>query len=450
MLTHFLTGTYTHDLSNNAKNFVKRAFLLKTGYLSIHWFTQMFFILYILESLTFQELGILLSIQLSMTLIFDYPTGTIGDWVGQRWVISISTLFYTIFFLIFSIARSFEMFVLAFIILGLGMAQESGAFESWYENNYKEYVKIDEERKIFSYILGKQRTLSHSLQALIYFIGGLLVFNLSRSSLFFVQGLLSFIFIFLSIKYLEDHPNIKRRKPNFTQYSRLLHQGISFSVKNKTLRFFLIGSLIINIGIFMWGNFLLFPFYEDYTKTDEILGVLSSILFIFGAIFAWIGAIISAKISTNTSNRILAFSETFTIPLFICGVIIMSTFFPPLKLFNLRLLILLIGLFTFLQFLMQFNGILKNRLFLDLIPDKNRNSVYSLIPTITSIMILPTNIITGYLVDTFNKFWILLSILVITSIGGVIAGLAIWFYKPEQIFIPEDDIIQKINSPHLS
>jgi hypothetical protein len=64
-------------------------------------------------------------------------------------------------------------------------------------------------------------------------------------------------------------------------------------------------------------------------------------------------------------------------------------------------------------------------------------------------MILPTNIITGYLLDVFHIFWVLLIILVITSIGGLIAGLAIWFHKPENIFIPEEEIIQKINSPHL-
>ncbi|MHA1984251.1 MAG: hypothetical protein ACW967_07840, partial [Candidatus Hodarchaeales archaeon] len=79
MLIHFLIGPYDIDLAFDAKDFIRRAFLLKTGYLAIHWLTQMFFLLYVLESLTFQELGILLSIQLSIMLIFDYPTGIIGD-----------------------------------------------------------------------------------------------------------------------------------------------------------------------------------------------------------------------------------------------------------------------------------------------------------------------------------------------------------------------------------
>ncbi|GAG99827.1 unnamed protein product, partial [marine sediment metagenome] len=47
-------------------------------------------------------------------------------------------------------------------------------------------------------------------------------------------------------------------------------------------------------------------------------------------------------------------------------------------------------------------GILTSRLYLDVIPDKNRNSFYSLIPTLVLLFGAPLTWVSGLIADQYN------------------------------------------------
>ncbi len=433
MLMKFLLGPNRFKLNSEAINFVRRAVLLTAGYSVIHWLTQTFIVLYALQYLNWTELGIVLAVQIGIQIIVDYPTGTIGDWIGQRWVMVIASVFYVLFYFMFSLSRTFEAFLWAYIILGFARAQESGALGAWYQNNYKLYAPEDEDRKIFSYLQGKWQTFGLMLQASAFVFGGYMINIFGRSTIFFVQSVLFSLVLFIFIFFMFDHPEIKRKELNISEYYKLLGDGLKIAVKNNTLRWLILGSIIINTGTFVWANFMLFPLYQDYGKTDDVIGSLRAIIFLTGVGIAWLSAIIAGKWKTKQANKILAFTEVFTWPFFLLGIIMMLTIFPPQYSFNLGLVIILIVIMPVAGGTQFMQNILRSRFYLDVIPDENRNSIFSLIPTLTAIAIIPTNIIAGLLLDSLTRIEVVTLLLVITLVGGMISGLAVLRHQPDKV-----------------
>ena len=60
-------------------------------------------------------IGVLVIIQLSVQTLLDYPTGAVGDWIGQRWVISSAYICYAVGFYLSSLvtpSTPFPFFIL--------------------------------------------------------------------------------------------------------------------------------------------------------------------------------------------------------------------------------------------------------------------------------------------------------------------------------------------------
>jgi hypothetical protein len=77
--------------------------------------------------------------------------------------------------------------------------------------------------------------------------------------------------------------------------------------------------------------------------------------------------------------------------------------------------------------------ILRQRLFLDIIPDRNRNSIYSLIPTLLLITGAPVMIIGGFLIENLgisSTAWIL----------GTVGVFSFFFYYVSLRMIPKEQL----------
>ncbi|MHA2376809.1 MAG: hypothetical protein ACXAB9_11630, partial [Candidatus Thorarchaeota archaeon] len=60
--------------------------------------------------------------------------------IGQRWVLFIAALSFGTGFILLSQAYDFLSILIAFIMIAFAQSQESGAFMSWFDNNYKLYA----------------------------------------------------------------------------------------------------------------------------------------------------------------------------------------------------------------------------------------------------------------------------------------------------------------------
>lgn len=98
------------DISNlnfEARNFISRSFIVIFIFAFISMFTNTFIILFALEKLSITQLGVVIALQFVIQSISDYPTGAIGDWIGQKWIIFIASLVYSLDFILLSLANSF-------------------------------------------------------------------------------------------------------------------------------------------------------------------------------------------------------------------------------------------------------------------------------------------------------------------------------------------------------
>lgn len=419
----------TTDLSPDARQLVRRGVGLIVSFVFLLMATNTFFILYALEKVSYVELGLLLALQFFVQAISDYPTGAVSDWIGQRRVFAVATLFMGVGYLFLSNATSFWGLAIAFVLLGIGQAQESGTWISWFDNNYKMYAAEDTDRRTYSYVFSRFQLLMRVGNASAFILGGLLVTFAGRSVVFFGQGIVILAFTVLVLVIMRDHPNITRPKPELKNYLRFVIEGVKVSMGQKTLRYVILGITISSTAFTVWGNFILFPLYESYGKSDAMAGVLRAFIFLIGAgQFLLVGSI-ARKLSSDKARKVLALSQILT-PLLFFGIMIINLQVNPApESFS---WLAFFGFATALVLATSLGGLqqtLMPRLFLDIIPDKNRNSVYSLMPTFVLLAGLPGTTMAGWSLETLGLQSTLAILGLVGTLGGLVIGYGIYHHR---------------------
>jgi MFS family permease len=407
-------------LNLHTKRFVFYSSCLSWSFYFILGLTNTIFILYALDFLSPSQVGVILASQFILQGITDYPTGAIGDWVGQRWILATSALSFTIGFIILSQSTGFTGFLLASMALAIANSQQSGAFSAWFDNNYKMYATEDPDKKIYMEFMGKNNMIYLILFALSFIIGGFLASQFGRAQTFFMQGIFMGIYIFLFLALLHEHPSVKRQEPNFKQYFHLLQEGVRVSWNNRVLRLILIGFIFSSSIISLWGNLMLIPFYASYAKTDDLIGIMRSVIYLFGALTMFALASVSKKL--KNPRKWLIISSFAGFPFFFSCILILTILVPSSMQFSLFSYIFVLVMFIIGGFFMKFMDVLMPRLYLELIPDDNRNSIYSLQPTLVLLGSFITVLLGGVLLEIFSTSSMIFIILIGTIFGSIITA----------------------------
>ncbi|MFX0151861.1 MAG: hypothetical protein ACFFAJ_13820, partial [Candidatus Hodarchaeota archaeon] len=207
----------------------------------------------------------------------------------------------------------------------------------------------------------------------------------------------------------------------------------------KGILLFFVGSTIIwaaNNSI--WVNFLLFPIYEGYSGgQDYTTALFRAIIFASGAFWQ---LFIVKYINRFTRTKLWIFITTaFSNAIFFFFVFLYYLWFPPTMLD----LVLLLGLFLVFQLPGMWEPleyILRNRLNLDLVPDKTRNAIYSLLPTLTNLIGIPGALIGGYFLKYIGFAETILFTALFSGLGVVMTGGGLlWLPKIGERSENEDD-----------
>jgi hypothetical protein len=199
-------------------------------------------------------------------------------------------------------------------------------------------------------------------------------------------------------------------------------------------------ALFAAIGI--WGTLMLLPFYESYSGSDEYTGLLRAIIYTAGIFWGLAGARLSKQI--QNIYRWLFLSTFYLIIVFFSIVFSFYVLFPPPNAFVLTSFVGVILLFggLGLSLSLALQSILRRRLMLELVPDKYRNAVYSLMPTLMVLFSVPLVILGGFVIA---RFGFSAGILLVVSLGLLIVpvlGLALyWLSQPKSIkLLPVSDV----------
>lgn len=400
-------------------------------------------------------IGPLIVIQMAVQTALDYPTGTLGDWIGQRFVLSFAFGLYALTFYLISQVTSdtpYILLVAIYAIQGAADAQQSGAWGAWFDNNYRVAVPKDTDRKQYGVMQGRIGMLFQIVSTLSLIPGSVMALVYGRVWVFQLQSMLCVV-IAISILYaLRDLPEVRKsrpKRPSTKDYGSLLKSGVAYLVGNRFLKYVVFGSMLASSSIIVWGNLILFPMYYLYLLTDVAVASFRTMLFIPG--------VFAQGVSGSWSRR---FEPKIWIPRFraiqMCGFVFFVVFaaimflLPPstdptlVQLFlpftsipiiqipyhNALPLLVILTTFVSTSFFGGFADILTQRIVIDSIPNRIRNSIYSLMPAIATILAMPQIALFGWLTRIWGFHLTLLSCGLVSLMGALMIRRGMKFPRP--------------------
>lgn len=427
--------------SNTQQLLMKFFFLFGIFMLLFNLFNTFIFLEYI-DKFGYELTGVILAVGFLAQLLTDYPTGSLSDYIGQRYVVALSLIFASVGCLLISLYNDFNVFLLASVCFGISMGQLSGSFQTYLDNNYKKSTgkTIDPERKIYSFAFQRMGTIFSTIMACSFFIGGLLSTLISRKFVFLITSFCMFFYIPIIILFLKDltpDKNIDNATsilpPKRHNYFHYFISGIKFVFSSRKSFFMILGLSFIYLVEGLWFTLILFPFYFSYTGNDAGVGLIRGLIFVSGAFLQ----IYSAKYTKRMDTKNLAkFSTVYYVLFYICAIGILF-WIPPHGTFNIVGIILVLLLMLFIV-----NGLgvlvftLFQRTMMIEIPSESRNSVYSLLPSIALLLQIPFLPIFGSIIESGGLIAGIEVLLGISSIGCFFLFLFHYFSGNSELTIP--------------
>ncbi|MHA1906625.1 MAG: MFS transporter [Candidatus Thorarchaeota archaeon] len=401
-------------------------------------------------------LGVLVAIQMVVQTLLDYPSGALGDAIGQRWVIGIGNMLYGVMFFMVSFVTSstpFWYLIILFAIQGIAQSQISGAWGAWFDNNYRVAMPDDTDRKQYGVFWGRMGMVSQIAATVVLIPGSILAVVFQRPVVFQMQAVGAIFFALLVLRYIRDFPEVeanREKRPSMGEYTSLLKEGVSYLWKTPFVKYLILGTMITASAISVWGQLILFPLYYSYLITDVAVASYRTLAFIPG--------VAANERSGVWSQR---FEPKKWIPRFrlvqACGFVfyivisVVMFIFPPIadatEVITLMLpftsfvlielpiahvipAVILFTMFSITMFFSGFADILTQREMLDAIPDRNRNSIYSLQPTILLLLCIPQIAIFGWLIPVIGFSGTLILMAIISLSGVFVTRYALTLEKP--------------------
>ncbi|MFW9981593.1 MAG: MFS transporter [Candidatus Thorarchaeota archaeon] len=424
--------------------------------------------------------GTLVVVQMVVQILLDYPTGAVGDWIGQRYIIAGAQISYGLAFFLISfvtVDTPFLYLVGVYALMGFAQSQSSGAWGAWFDNNYRVAMPGDTDRKQYGVFWGRMGMVMQIVSTASLIPGSILAVIFSRPWVFQLQGILALVFAMAVFRLVRDFPEVEEQRaqdggrPDMGEYLSILKGGVTYLFKHAFVRYIAVGTMLAVSSIMVWGNLILFPMYYLYLITDVGVASFRTLLFIPG--------IFSQERSGVWSRR---FEPKKWIPRFrlmqTCGFIFFWVFatimliFPPaaestslltlywpfsnialltLPVENIVPIALIFTTFVSTSFFGGFAEILTQRVLIDAIPNRIRNSMYSLFPTLATLFAIPQIALFGWLITVIG-FPLTLAACGVTSFAGVMLIVHGFRHEPPQLDEPalvNGDVITPPKEPEI-
>ncbi|MCK4568607.1 MAG: hypothetical protein KAU48_14965, partial [Candidatus Thorarchaeota archaeon] len=258
---------------------------------------------------------------------------------------------------------------------------------------------------------------------------------------FQIEAIACVLIAILVLRLIQDFPEVRdsRKTPTLSEYTALLKSGVSFLFSDRFITWFIIGGALTTSIIVVWGNLILFPFYYLYLITDVGVASFRTILFFPGVITEERSGVWSRRFDIKKWIPRFRIIQTCGFLFFLILALVMFVF-PPitegaaiieillpltdvviLEIPSSFILPIVLLFFTFLLtgLFAGFANILTQRVMLDVIPNRIRNSVYSLIPTVTLLLALPQIVVFGITIQ-YLGFPVSLILCSLVSLVGVL------------------------------
>lgn len=459
------------EAPTRAIRFAKILAVLNPTYAMTFSISTTFWLIFIAEQLGggdyvagLAKVGILVVIQLGLQTLLDYPTGALGDHIGQKYVIASAMFCYALMFWLSSAVTPmspYPIFVAIYALFGIALSQESGAWDAWFDTNFREAYPNDEGRKQYGVFQGKLGMLFGLANTIVLIPGSWLAYTLGRTWVFQLQAVAYIILAIIVLRFLNDLPEVQEKRQESRDegnYIALLREGARFMISDSFIIYIMAGQILMAAVGMVYGSLILFPFYYLYLISDIATASFRTFMYVPQVPLQDRSGIWAMKFEPSKwipRFRLLQIGSTFPL-LIMAGLLILLP--PPLDATNLLqltwpgssfvllevpvesipALVVVFILFVFGFLMGTFGGILTQRVLIDVIPNKIRNSVYSLQPTLIMITSIPLMLASGEMLSNIGFPTTFLILSAISLFGVILIRKSFNYPIPTSVSTPQD------------
>ena len=365
-------------------------------FLSSFFFIGPIVILFYLSYINYTQFGIVIAIGLATKISFEIPSGILGDLFSRKKIVSIGLLFTAFEMFVIGLGQSFNAFILAAILGGLGAALISGADTALLYDSLKAIKREKESKKIY----GKLRAIRYWSIVLSALIGAPIYVKLNYLP-FILNGV---ILVFTALFFLTlKETQIETKTINLK--NQLIHfkESLKYSWTNKSLSWFISFSVFSSLTIWIFHDMMRSPYYESIGYPIAILGVLTAMITLIRSFFSLYAHKIEEQLGINKTINLILFAQ---VPIFL----LMYYFYSKISF----LFVLILYCIWSLQ------EVLSEVYSHEQMNSKQRATLVSIQSFHNSIIILISSLITGYVIEMYSLKFMLLLMSIISLIAGTI------------------------------
>lgn len=419
---HSLLGS--KDLSVDAKKIVFRYFCFASIMRGVLMLSNTFLFLFVVDKIGLMQSAFLITLAFIIQGVTDYPLGGVSDKIGQKNILFCAYVVHTIVFLLITSAHTFGLFFIIYSFEAFAKSMESGALDSWFDNNYKAVsTEYDPNLVVYRQVQMKMEMFIGFFVSLMFLLGGIIAYLTFRELVFGIQSVVMLLIGLVTLLYLN---NFYESKEDYQEkYMTILSRGITVLVASPRLLVFVIAVIVVSTTITIWGELILFIYYFSYSGSDAVAGLFRFIIWIFSSLFVGLASNYMKKLETKKNMFKLHLLHPIAFFFVIASII---TFFPMINKINILVMVLTIFIFSFTAILRTTSDIMRKEVYIELVPNKVRNSFYSLISTLIALISAPVITIFGILITNYGFVYSIILLGFMELLAGSIFYVS--FYLP--------------------
>ncbi|MBI9009853.1 MAG: MFS transporter [Tenericutes bacterium] len=263
----------------------------------------------IISGLTLLQVGFLYSIREIIIYIFEIPSGVIADRFGKKTELVFCFMFYILSFILFYLASSYFMFILAMVSFGLGEAFRSGTHKAMIMQ-YLDLNKIDAPK---SKIYGQTRSMSMIGSMTMSLISVVFIIWLPEVRILFLLSIIPYLLDMLLIISYPKYMNERRDEAfKLKPFLKENYRAVKYSLTDKKVRSLLVQAstyqaafksikdYIQPIIITLTSTVILFSAFSLEENLEIYIGVIYAVIFLFSSVASRHAHIVVKKFKNKT------------------------------------------------------------------------------------------------------------------------------------------------------
>lgn len=231
---------------------------------------------FIAKGLSFFEIALLNSVAALTTVLFEVPTGAIGDYLSRKWSLFIGSLLMCLSLFVYIVATNFLTMLCAEVIFAIGMTFRSGTEQAILYDT----LKNNDQTNNYPTIEGLARSYTFYAQALGSLAAGFL-FDFDMYLPFYISAVFMIVAAIIALNFVEPH--IHKSKEEGSSYKNQITESFHYAFKNKR-----VFSIILFSVIFMLFYRIGFNYFQPYMVAVGLpVKFFGVVFFLFNMIAAY-------------------------------------------------------------------------------------------------------------------------------------------------------------------